>query len=81
MIVRVDQKHITGAVAESACACPIARALREQYPQKVVWCVYLDRICQFPGRSYMLPPKAVQFMADFLLKKAVLPFSFEVNEE
>ena len=78
MTVKVEQKHIRGATIKSSCDCPIARALREQHPRQGVWYVFLDRACLFPGGSYPLPEKAMEFMNDMLQDKPVKPFVFDM---
>jgi hypothetical protein len=76
--VRVEEKHIVGAVAKSATACPIARALRDQYGGE--WSIKTlgdwNVACQWVGKRYHLPSRAVHFCRDFDEGRPVYPNLF-----
>lgn len=74
--VRVERKHIDASMPRSTTECAIAKALREQHPDKGVWCVWMNKAALWPGGTYTLPDKATQFMNDLLEGRQVNPSTF-----
>lgn len=78
--VVVRQEHIDKGQSASRKSCPIALALREEYPNAEVWAtsVYLDKGVR---NRYSLPDTAAQFIriVDRVGKKYVSPFTFTMS--
>jgi hypothetical protein len=84
MKIRVEERHIQGAVAGSATMCPIARALREQLGGQ--WIIktlgeHWDRACQWPGTWYRLPTRAIQFSKRHTAGDPVEPIAFVLKSD
>lgn len=86
MIVSIEQKHIDAGEIYSAYECPIALAVRDQYPDFQSVTVTPDDlyigISLKHGTSEMfdMPDEASAFVRDFDKGKAVQPFTFEAKK-
>lgn len=60
LTVSVERRHIDGGRRSSRCGCPVALAIKEQFPGRRV-VVQLDKI-QIDGAVYPTPPLAAAYM-------------------
>lgn len=60
LTVNVERRHILAGRRSSRCGCPVALAIKEQFPGRRV-VVQLDKI-SIDGADYSTPPAAAEFM-------------------
>jgi hypothetical protein len=63
LTVNVERRHIDAGRRSSRCGCPVALAIKEQFPGRRV-VVQLDEI-RIDDVTYPTPPLAAQFMGTY----------------
>ncbi len=79
MRVTVKQKHINEGIKGDSCRCPLARALVEKCPDKIVSVLYAHAYLRLPEETespWLLSHRAQKFVVDFDDGKAVKPATF-----
>lgn len=79
MKVTVEQKHIDNGVRKDCRCCPIALAIKKDFPNSVVD-VHHDKVYVWANNEmYKLPPEARHFIARYDHHVKVEPFTFEME--
>ena len=79
MIVHVTQKHINQGLPGCTCCCPVALAIRDNFPATIDIAVGNPTVeidAQGDVTYKFLTPRAFNFIIDFDANRPVLPFSF-----
>lgn len=76
--IHVLKKDIQKGKQATLSRCPIALAIRRQFPGKTIAVGY--GFVLIGHKVFELPPKAKKFLSKFDNSKAVKPFNFFINK-
>ena len=82
MLIQVTQEDILLGVRKNPCECPLALAIRRQFPNQDIG-VHSDRVINY-AQNYklcLLPQSARTFVRNFDLQKPVEPEVFDLPLE
>ena len=83
MLIQVTQEDILLGVRKNLCACPLALAIRRQFPNQDIR-VLSDQVINYAQKTYklcLLPQSARTFVRNFDLQKPVEPEVFDLPLE
>jgi hypothetical protein len=79
MLIKVTEDHIRRGRRQSICKCPIALAIMEAVPTRLL--IVGPNVVSIDIGEFLLPKEAQDFIGDFdFEKKKVSPFEFELVE-